>query len=194
MDNTKYHKSPPSDTPKYAWKKTQLQQACHKYGILYSNDDAKSTIWKKIAEYTQRHVVPVVVQTAASRGHQVVFTPPHHLDLQPIELVWASVKGDVGRQYTTETTFKDVFDRLNRAFNQLTPSTIHGCIAASNRRVLDLCSFLDLMDAEEVNLAGSPISSHGSQSSRSVPSSGTGSRVDSSGKSENGGCDQIWVL
>jgi transposase len=41
-------------------------------------------------------------------GHDIVFTPPYHSNLQPIELVWANTKGEVGRQYDTQTTFKDV--------------------------------------------------------------------------------------
>jgi transposase len=32
-------------------------------------------------------------------GHPVLFTPAYHSDLQPIELVWALVKGNVGLQY-----------------------------------------------------------------------------------------------
>ncbi len=49
---------------------------------------------------------------AKDRGHGVLFTPPYHSNLQPIELVWANSKGEVGRQYDTNTTIQDVEQRL----------------------------------------------------------------------------------
>ena len=42
------------------------------------------------------------------------------------------MKTEVGRQYTTETTFQDVRDRLEVAFENLKPSTVQGCIDKSN--------------------------------------------------------------
>ncbi|ETV65693.1 hypothetical protein H257_17634 [Aphanomyces astaci] len=34
----------------------------------------------------------------------------YHLDLQPIEYVWAYLKGNVGQQYTMETTMTTMED------------------------------------------------------------------------------------
>ncbi|KAH9112766.1 hypothetical protein LEN26_002882 [Aphanomyces euteiches] len=130
MDNAKYHKSLPQDTPKYSWPKIRLQQACEKYGLGYDYFDVKPVLWKKLTEYIARNIEPIVVTMARSRGHTVVFTPPHHSDLQPIELVWGIVKGQVGRQYTTTTTFRDVLLRLTAAFNGLKPKTIYGVFAS----------------------------------------------------------------
>jgi adenylosuccinate synthase len=52
-------------------------------------------------------------------GHTVLFAPAYHSDLQPIELVWALVKGYVGCQYSNGTTFDMVYARLMHEFNQL---------------------------------------------------------------------------
>jgi len=41
-----------------------------------------------------------------------------------IELVWANVKGQVGRQYTTDMTFKDVKDHLPKAFKDFSSHTV----------------------------------------------------------------------
>ncbi|KAG6959547.1 hypothetical protein JG687_00008744, partial [Phytophthora cactorum] len=49
------------------------------------------------------------------QGHEVVYTPPYHSDLQHIELVWAIVKGKAGQQYSTTTTFADILPRLETA-------------------------------------------------------------------------------
>lgn len=38
-----------------------------------------------------------VVEIAQDFGHQIMFTPPHYSDLQPIELLCARIKGGIGR-------------------------------------------------------------------------------------------------
>jgi transposase len=41
--------------------------------------------------------VPIEIKRLAEEGgHTVLFTPAYHSDLQPIELVWALAKGNVG--------------------------------------------------------------------------------------------------
>ncbi|OAF64370.1 hypothetical protein A3Q56_07919 [Intoshia linei] len=83
LDNVKYHKCLPLNTPKKC------------------------------------HINPIICEMAAKQGHSVMFTPPYHSDLQPIELIWAIIKGEVGRQYDVNTNFNDVLLRLNEAFNNL---------------------------------------------------------------------------
>jgi transposase len=60
-----------------------------------------------------------VIEIAARHGHKVLFTPPYHSDLQPIEMLWAYVKGNVGRKYNSNTTFEDVRTRLIDEFDAL---------------------------------------------------------------------------
>jgi len=64
------------------------------------------------------HVQEILNEFEAETGikHIVVYTPPYHSDLQPIELLWAEIKGRVGRQYDDRTTFKNVGERLHAEF------------------------------------------------------------------------------
>ena len=48
-----------------------------------------------------------------------MYTPLYHCDLQPIEMVWSQVKGEVGRQYDVSTTMQLVHQRLVKAFEKL---------------------------------------------------------------------------
>ena len=137
MDSAKYHKTLPQDTPKGNQKKAILQAACSRYDIPFEYTDLKSMLWEKLKTYIAAKIQPVVSTLAKAAGHTVLFTPPHHSDLQPIEMVWAIVKGEVGRQYTTETTFKMVLDRLNLAFENLTSKQINGCVVKSEERLLE---------------------------------------------------------
>ena len=126
MDNAKYHKGRHADTPKSRQSKACLIDVCRRYGIQVSGDEFKSILWSKLATHIEANVPPVIVSMARDRGHTVVFTPPHHSDLQPIEIVWANVKGDVGRLYTDMTKFPEVKKRLVKAFSKLSHHTIKG--------------------------------------------------------------------
>ena len=63
---------------------------------------------------------------------------PHYSDLQPIELVWAIVKGEVGRQYSTDINFKILLERLQAAFRHLTSHQVQGCINKANEKLRQL--------------------------------------------------------
>ena len=86
-------------------------------------------------------------------GHKVEFTPAYHSDLQPIELVWALVKGAVGRQYTNETTLELVYQRLLAKFKKLELSghdSIQGMIDKCSKLVEKFYSEMDKeAEAEE---------------------------------------------
>jgi hypothetical protein len=46
MDNAKYHKHLPEDTPKGSNKKSVLQDACRRWDIQFNLSDVKSTLWQ----------------------------------------------------------------------------------------------------------------------------------------------------
>ncbi|RHY72183.1 hypothetical protein DYB26_014629 [Aphanomyces astaci] len=116
MDNAKYHKGLPDDTPRGSWRKVGLLAACQLYGVDVEARDLKKTVWSRLKPVVAARVLPVVVSMARARGHDVVFTPPHHSDLQPIEMMGSKVMCDVGVQNTVDTTFADVRSRLDVAF------------------------------------------------------------------------------
>ncbi|RLO04912.1 hypothetical protein DYB28_015456, partial [Aphanomyces astaci] len=102
LDNANYHKGLPESTPTSGRRKSILLDACRLYGIQTTGKEFKSELWDMLASHIKAHIHPVIVEMAKRRGHCVVYTPPHHSDLQPIETVWAIVKGEVGRQYTDQ--------------------------------------------------------------------------------------------
>ena len=69
-------------------------------------------------------VEPEIVQLAKQHGFEVLYTPPYHCDLQPIEMVWSQVKDEVGRQYDIATTMQIVKQRLEAAFENLNADTM----------------------------------------------------------------------
>lgn len=75
-----------------------------------------------------------------------MYTPPHHPNLQPIELVWAIVNGEVGRQYTIFTKFADIRERLDTAFKHFRPMTVQRCIDTANTQLHALKKHFDMLD------------------------------------------------
>ncbi|ETV64793.1 hypothetical protein H257_18369 [Aphanomyces astaci] len=135
MDNASYHKGVPHDTPKGTWKKQDLLVACQRFGIEASSNEYRSAIWSKV----QAH----------SAKLEVVDTPPYHSDLQPIEYVWAYMKGGVGQQYTTATTMEDVRQRLDLAFSELPSDVIYRCISHTKKKVVHLNTYLLELEAAD---------------------------------------------
>ena len=138
MDKAKYHKSLPEGTPRKGWKKAALLEFCRSRSIPTTDEDTKSLLWPKIESYIKQHIKPMIVAMAEAKGHEILFSPPHYSDLQPIETVWAIVKGEVGRQYTDKTTFDQVLDRSQTAFNNVTSEHVQDCINKANRRLWEL--------------------------------------------------------
>ncbi|CAK4066801.1 unnamed protein product [Aphanomyces euteiches] len=114
-------------------------------------DDYKSTIWSRLQEHVDQFVLPVVVEMARARGHDVVYTPPGFSELQPIEMIWANVKGKVGRAYTSDTTFSEVRQRLDDAFWDLDEFTIHDTIENSTAYLVALDKKLREADANDAS-------------------------------------------
>ncbi|KAF4147519.1 putative DDE superfamily endonuclease domain-containing protein [Phytophthora infestans] len=107
----------------------------------------KAILCNILSKHIKDNVAPVIVARAGEKGHEIIFTPPYHSDLQPIEIVWANVKGEVGRQYSTTTTFADIKPRLQRAFENVSPVAVQGCIDAANRQLTKLKKHLEAMDS-----------------------------------------------
>ena len=146
MDNAKYHCSFPDSTPKGNWKKSQMQQACTERGIPFNPSDLKCVLWEKLREHNRSYVIPLVKTMALDHGHEVIYSPPHHSDLQLIELVWTIMKGEVGWQYTTNTTFAQVLECLNSPFENLQSKTFQGCINKANSHLQKLYEHIQALE------------------------------------------------
>jgi len=120
MDNTAYHKCYPRDTPKpHLTKKADLATYLQQQGEVVNGDETRAELETRVRNWIKEHVPFEVQRIAAQYGHKVVFTPPYHSDLQPIELLWAHVKRAVGRQYDDQTNLKLVQERLENKFKKL---------------------------------------------------------------------------
>ncbi len=133
MDNAKYHNKLDDSVPKKNNKKQKMIDYLEKNKIDFDDGSSKQMIWEKVKEYVSKNVKPVVCNIASEKGHEIVYTPSYHSELQPMELIWAIVKGEVGRSHDYDTDFKITKKRLNEAFLNLKNKQIMGCIKKSRK-------------------------------------------------------------
>ncbi|KAG7338658.1 DDE superfamily endonuclease [Nitzschia inconspicua] len=119
MDNASYHKVK-SAAPKLGkMKKQEIKEWLQGKGVPLQDNMSALALRECARKYIIETIPMDCVKAAEEMGHKVLFTPPYHSDLQPIELVWALVKGNVGRQYNKNTTMKLVYERLMADFHKL---------------------------------------------------------------------------
>jgi transposase len=116
MDNASYHTALPDSSPRLNTTKSNIKTWLQEYNVSCQDHELLDTLRFKLKQQVIPKIKPYIVSIAESRGHKVLFQPPHHSDFQAIELIWANVKGDVARKYDHATTFKEVEDRLLDAF------------------------------------------------------------------------------
>ena len=122
LDNAAYHVVYGHDVPKVArMKKAQCVEYLVNMNIDPNTLQGLSVLQLKeiIKEHIKTNIKIEIVRTAELMGHKVLLTPPYHSDFQPIELVWAHVKGNVGRKYSNGTTMAMVKRSLDKEFYDL---------------------------------------------------------------------------
>ena len=122
LDNARYHLVKPVDTPRpHKMKKQECLAFLGMKGLLEEGMENETALQLKqrVKDWVEANVPVEIVRLAEEAGHKVLFTPPYHSDLQLIELLWAQVKGNVGRQYSSRTTISIVYERLMQEFRNL---------------------------------------------------------------------------
>jgi hypothetical protein len=100
-------------------------------------------------KYLRENIETEVFQMAKAAGHEILYSPPNLSYLSPIETVWANIKGDIGREYTDETTTKDVEERLLRAFNNVKSKQVAGVIKKTNGHIYEL--LMEIMEEDNAD-------------------------------------------
>ncbi|CAC5369026.1 unnamed protein product [Mytilus coruscus] len=115
MDNAPYHSHlvPDSRVPNTGSRKPDILAWLDRNNIDYPENAIKA----ELLEFVM-HNKPcpryVIDELAAEHGHEVLRLPPRHCGLNPIEMVWADLKGYVARRNSTYKK-KDIIDLFNEA-------------------------------------------------------------------------------
>lgn len=100
MDNASYHSRKSEKVVNSSSKKADIQAWLTRKNVSY---ELEMTKWELLM--VVKHIPVdnnyVVDKMAKDSGRKVVRLPPYHCELNPIELIWAQVKGHVARNNTT---------------------------------------------------------------------------------------------
>jgi transposase len=101
-------------------KKGDLQQWLTERGISWEEQWLRARLMQEVDKYRDKK--PMVEILAEEQGHKVLFLPVHHPELNPIELVWATVKHYCGTIFSNSTSFKEQRQHLEESFGRdITP-------------------------------------------------------------------------
>jgi transposase len=104
MDNASYHNviAPESKVPTATSNKDQIRNWLQHQNVPFLSSHLKSDLLQLVRHMKMTNVYQID-NIIAQHGHTSLRLPPYHSHLNPIELVWAHVKGQVA---ATNTTFK----------------------------------------------------------------------------------------
>lgn len=94
-------------------RKIELQEWLTHNGFDWEESWLKPRLIAEVED--KRDKKTMVEMFAEQKGHRVLFLPVHHPELNPIELVWNTVKGECARQFSNQTSFQDQRIRLEEA-------------------------------------------------------------------------------
>lgn len=100
---------------------------------------------EKINKEKYKYQSYVIDEMARDKGITVVRLPPYHCELNPIEMIWAQVKGHVARNNKT-FKMKELKPLLADALNKVTADNWQRCIdhvINEEKRMLTLDGILD---------------------------------------------------
>lgn len=101
MNNAPYHSRRLEQQPTTAWRKGQIIDWLRRKGIDHNDHMLKIELLNIARQHKSEHVKHVVDEMARQYNVEVLRLPPYHCELNPIELIWAQVKGEVSRRNTT---------------------------------------------------------------------------------------------
>lgn len=151
MDNAPYHSVKIKKSPTTSWKKADIANYLHKKGIMAEEKLLKVQLLDLAKKYVFAHPVPYAVdEIVKETGREVLRLPPYHCNFNPIELVWAQVKGYVAAK---NNTFKlaDVKNLFYEGLDNITPQKWAKCVEHVIREEEKMYKLDDIVEQMELS-------------------------------------------
>lgn len=126
LDNASYHTKVLNPVPNTNWHKKDIQEWLTKNNIYYPPSAFVEELLRIVGQNKHKKIYEID-QLANEYGHEIIRLPPYHCQYNPIELIWAQVKGEVA---TKNKTFKmvDVEKIMNDAIDNVTIEDWQKCV------------------------------------------------------------------
>lgn len=101
LDNAPYHSRQIEKLPTSAWRKEKIIEWLQSKNLQFDAHMLKLQLLDIARQHKKQYLKYAVDEMARNSGVTVLRLPPYHCELNPIELIWAQIKGEVGRKNTT---------------------------------------------------------------------------------------------
>ncbi|KAL4153955.1 hypothetical protein QTP88_001788 [Uroleucon formosanum] len=132
MDNASYHSRLKDNFPKSNSRKAVVEEWLKNKNIEFSPLERLSELRERVKKLIPMYKRYELDEIALEMGHEVIRLPPYHCQYNPIELIWAKVKGEVAKN---NNTFKmaDVEKLAHAAMDAVTQEDWKKCVAHAEK-------------------------------------------------------------
>lgn len=143
MDNASFHKRCRRSISE--WSVAQLRTRLTRRGVQYEAGLLRDDLVTLVKEHCPPLLVVEAIALAA--GHQVLFLPPYHPRLNPIENMWGVVKTHLRRLWRTARVTDDEFTaRITDAFDAVDGASWAGAVEKSYEHAKSLVNYDQVAD------------------------------------------------
>lgn len=169
MDNAKYHNVEIDKKPTSTSTRSCIVDWLTRHGVTY-NDSATRSELLQLARNVQHEKRYIVNELIMEHGHLPLRLPPYHPDLNPIELVWGDIKGEVAR-HVIGSSLQQKEQLLKKLFNEYSREKWNKCCEHVKKIENKYCEQECSVDSEVNNIIISLSSGYDASSDTSSSSS-----------------------
>lgn len=118
LDNAPYHSRKLNKPPTANNRKAEIQQWLINQNIPYEDDMVKAELLALVKENVTGLAKYAVDEIIEASNRKVLRLPPYHCELNPIELIWAQIKGYVAR-HNVSFKLEDVKQLFQQGVNSI---------------------------------------------------------------------------
>jgi transposase len=126
IDNAPYHNVQLNKAPTSSSRRAEMTDWLAVRNIPFCDSMYKPDLYTLIKLNKPRFVMYKIDAMLEEHGHSTLRLPPYHPDLNPIELIWASVKDYVAKKNVT-FNLDDAIKLVNEKFNAITKEEWASC-------------------------------------------------------------------
>ena len=125
MDNAKYHSVEIDKKPNSTSTRSYIMDWLTQHGVPYNDTDTRSQLLQaaRNVHHEKRYFIDELIM---EHGHLPLRLPPYHPDLNPIELLWGEIKGELARQ-TIGSSLQQKEEILRKLFSEYSPQKWKKC-------------------------------------------------------------------
>jgi len=127
LDGAAYHKRRLNPAPTGAYKKLEIQQWLSAKGIVFTPTQTKHQLME-IVRSNKETPLFATHKIATDHDHELIFTPPYHPELQPIEKIWGVMKNRLAVDDPAQS-MAELLEKVHKEYARVTNSHWTGSYA-----------------------------------------------------------------